>query len=172
MPVGSQKTLPWDTWPWAALGPGSPGAPARAFLHSAVSYLALCASKLLCCVFLKKSLSGSLVQGSLSVHSGPSLPVQSQHWAPCPWLLFQTFLSWVPSVISPAPLRPLGPHCRVTLHRLSLRLTISTPNQLALSSASLHLSALPLEMAAPFFLTVTIHWRPLPASLNTPSPPP
>lgn len=143
-----------------------------------MSHLSLSALTISLPVFPEQSLSRvSGPRVAFSVCPGPSPPVHSWHCAPCPWLLFQTSLSWVPQTVSLAPLRALSPHCCVFLHSFSKgwpfpSLTKSRcPRLLCVCQFFVCVCVcqfLPLELAAPlFFLAPTVHWCPLSALLNT-----
>lgn len=126
-------------------------------------------SQSLCQFFLNRAFQGSLVpKVAFSVCPGPSPPVHSQHRAPCPWLLFQTSLSWVPQTVSLAPLRALSPHCCVILHSFSKGWPFPSLTRLRCPQLLCVCQFLPLELAAPFFFPgPTVHWCPLSAPLNT-----
>lgn len=141
--------------------PTHPRRPQRPVLHLAVSHLSLSALTVSLPVFSEQSLSRvSSPRVAFSLCPGPSPPVHSWHCAPCPWLLFQTSVSWVPQTISSAPLRALSPHCCVILHSFSKgwpfpSLTKSRcPRLLCVCQVFFCVCVcqfLPLELAAPFF---------------------
>lgn len=113
-------------------------------------------SQSLCQFFLNRAFQGSLVpKVAFSVCPGPSPPVHSQHRAPCPWLLFQTSLSWVPQTVSLAPLRALSPHCCVILHSFSKGWPFPSLTRLRCPQLLCVCQFLPLELAAPFFFSWT-----------------
>ena len=148
--MGSRKIAQnQQVWPTPPRPPPRPRGLSSTWLCPTSAFLP---SQSLCQFFLNRAFQGSLVpKVTFSLCPGPSPPVHSQHRAPCPWLLFQTSLSWVPQTVSSAPLQALSPHCCVILHSFSKGWPFPSLTRSRCPQLLCVCQFLPLELAAPFF---------------------